>query len=184
MRVAIHQPNFMPWQPFFEKMREVDLFVLLTHCQFEKNGFQNRFKINNQWKTMGVHRGLTSIASKRYVNARRDWMAIKKSLPQHKHILKALDGCVSNDLTATNVALVRCLANMLSITTKIVLDGPTELTKTERLVAICKQHGATAYLSGVSGKIYLDEVLFAENDIELRYQDVAPAHKRSILEAL
>ena len=184
MKIAIHQPNFMPWLPFFEKMKEVDLFVLMTQCQFEKNGFQNRFKINGQWKTMSVHHGLASIASKQYVNAHRDWATIKKSLPQYKAVLKELDGCICDDLECTNVDIILCLAKMLRITTKIVLDKPTELTKTERLVAICKQHGATAYLAGTGGKAYLDEVLFAENDIEVHYQNVDPASKKSVLEAL
>jgi hypothetical protein len=38
----------MPWYPFFEKMQQADVFILLGHCQFEKNGFQNRFSINNK----------------------------------------------------------------------------------------------------------------------------------------
>ena len=46
MTITIHQPNFMPWYPFFEKIQQADIFVLLGHCQFEKNGFQNRFSIH------------------------------------------------------------------------------------------------------------------------------------------
>ena len=39
MKIAIHQPNFFPWYPFFEKIKNCDIFIILTHCQFEKNGF-------------------------------------------------------------------------------------------------------------------------------------------------
>ena len=37
MILAIHQPNFFPWWPYFEKIEQADMFVFLTHCQFEKN---------------------------------------------------------------------------------------------------------------------------------------------------
>ena len=40
MRVAIHQPNFFPWYPYFEKILRADIFVILQNCQFEKNNFQ------------------------------------------------------------------------------------------------------------------------------------------------
>ena len=53
MRVSIHQPNFVPWYPFFQKIKEVDVFVILKECQFEKNGYQNRFNFNDKWYTNG-----------------------------------------------------------------------------------------------------------------------------------
>ena len=28
MRVSIHQPNFVPWYPFFQKIKEVDKFII------------------------------------------------------------------------------------------------------------------------------------------------------------
>ncbi len=54
MIISIHQPNFMPWNPFFEKIQQSDMFVCLTQCQFEKNGYQNRFNFNDKWYTMSV----------------------------------------------------------------------------------------------------------------------------------
>ena len=64
MIISIHQPNFMPWNPFFEKIQQSDLFVFLTHCQFEKGGYQNRFNYNNKWYTMSTSRGLIPIIDK------------------------------------------------------------------------------------------------------------------------
>jgi len=184
MIVAIHQPNFMPWYPFFQKMREVDVFVILTRCQFEKNGLQNRFRIHDKWKTLSVRRGLDSILSKQYIQPTKDWNAIKKSLPSYKVLLNSFGACICNSLADTNISIIRKLANLLKIKTKIVLDTPTDLTSTQRLVSICKQHKASAYLSGSSGRNYLDELAFVENDIEVLYQGEAALDKRSILEVL
>jgi len=43
--------------------------------------------------------------------------------------------------------------------------------KTERLVHLCQQAGATAYLSGPSAKAYLDEELFKNEGIAVSYMD-------------
>ena len=64
MRISIHQPNFVPWYPFFQKIKEVDVFVILKECQFEKNGYQNRFNFNNKWYTMSVKKGLELMRDK------------------------------------------------------------------------------------------------------------------------
>ena len=59
MRVAIHQPNFLPWPGFFHKWQCADVFVALDTVQFEKNEFQNRNRIKTahgvRWITMPVH---------------------------------------------------------------------------------------------------------------------------------
>ena len=80
MIVTIHQPNFVPWYPFFQKMEQADLFILLGHCQFEKNGFQNRFQLENTWNTFSVKKGKEPIIEKQYINPEHDWMKIKKRL--------------------------------------------------------------------------------------------------------
>jgi len=43
--------------------------------------------------------------------------------------------------------------------------------KTERLIDLCKQAGATEYISGPSAKGYIDEELFKAEGIKLQYMD-------------
>jgi hypothetical protein len=43
--------------------------------------------------------------------------------------------------------------------------------KTERLVGLCRQAGATEYLSGPSARGYINESLFAEAGIAVCYMD-------------
>ena len=42
MKVAIHQPEHMPWLGFFHKMASVDLYIILDCVQYTKNNWQNR----------------------------------------------------------------------------------------------------------------------------------------------
>jgi len=171
MIVTIHQPNFIPWYPFFQKIQQADIFVLLGHCQFEKNGFQNRFNMNGRWNTMSVKKGLEYINKKQYVDAKKDWERIKNSMPDYKHILSEMDDLITNNLYQTNSAIIHHLVKKLNIDTIIVEDYETNLTSNARLVDICKRYGATTYLAGQGGKDYLNEDLFNTENIQVIYQE-------------
>ncbi len=45
MIVAIHQPCFLPWLGYLQRMARADLFVLLDHVQFERQNYQNRTRV-------------------------------------------------------------------------------------------------------------------------------------------
>ncbi len=171
MIVTIHQPNFMPWYPFFQKIQQADIFVLLGHCQFEKNGYQNRFNMDGKWNTMSVKKGLEFINTKQYIDAKKDWERIKNSIPKYKHILSEMDDLISDNLYQTNSSIIRYLVKKLNIDTIIVEDYETDLTSTSRLVDICKRNGATTYLAGQGGKDYLNEELFNIENIQVVYQE-------------
>ena len=171
MRIAIHQPNFMPWYPFFEKIQNCDKFIMLTHCQFEKNGYQNRFNFNDKWYTMSVKKGLEPIKDKIYISPKNDWDKIKNKLPDYKSILDEFDDCILESLEATNSMIIKKLCDMLDIKTEIVTDYPDVHTSTDRLVDLCKTFGGTEYFSGIGAKAYLDESKFNKENIKVSYQE-------------
>ena len=180
MIVTIHQPNFFPHMGFFDKMRDADIFVILTHCQYEKNGYQNRFNMGDKWYTMSTNKGLEPIRNKRYLNPAEDWNRIKVNA-QHE-ILDSFDNCISESLMHTNTEIISRIARILGITTRIVFDHATELKGTERLVDICKKYNAKTYLSGPSGAKYMDLGLFTEAGIAVHFQESKPS--KPILECL
>tara|TARA_Y100001963_G_C6772379_1_gene445571 strand:- start:709 stop:1257 length:549 start_codon:yes stop_codon:yes gene_type:complete len=171
MVISIHQPNFMPWYPFFQKIKSADKFVILTHCQFEKNGYQNRFNFNSNWYTMSVKKGLDPIKDKIYLNPKNDWDKIKNRLPEYKSILDEFDECIFESLEKTNILIINRLCEMLNIKTEIVTDYPTKLKSTHRLIDICNKYEATEYISGIGAKDYLNEILFDQNGIKISYQE-------------
>lgn len=184
MRVSIHQPNFMPWYPFFQKMMMCDIFVVMKHCQFEKNGFQNRFNHLDKWYTMSTFRGLDPIHSKKYVNPQRDWKKIKKSFPKKIKTLEMFDQHISDNLFDTNFEIIKEISKMLDIKCDIVVDFETDKTGTDRLVEICKNYGASTYISGMSGKKYLETEKFVDSGINLEFQKSEDMNKISIVEVL
>ncbi len=180
MLLSCHQPNLIPWLPYFQKIRQADKFVILSRCQYEKGGYQSRFMVKGKWHGMSVNRGLEAIAIKRYVNHEKDWKRLIVKFPK----LSVFNDCISDSLLFTNVSIIKKACEIMGITTEVVADHYTGLTGTERLLDICQRHGATKYLSGISGKKYLDLSLFGASGIEVIFQDESKMDKRALIEVL
>ena len=56
IRTVIHQPDFLPWIGFFDKIQKVDQFIILDDVQFSRRGWTHRdkIKINNNFKWLTI----------------------------------------------------------------------------------------------------------------------------------
>jgi len=72
-----------------------------------------------------------------------------------------------------NYRFLKAICQILGIKTKLSWSMDYDLAegKTEKLISLCKQAGASGYLSGPAAKGYLDEELFKKEEIELEYMD-------------
>lgn len=183
MRVAIHQPNFIPWRPFFQKMAAVDVFVILTKCQFNRRVYQHRFKFQDHWYSMSVRdiQHFDAIENKRYAAPHEDWAAIKRRLPQYARWFDQFDDCIREELWACNTQIITRIAKLLGITTEIIMEPNSALTGTDRLVEICYCLGAKTYLAGRSGANYMDLEKFSSVGITVEHQEVTDT--RHVFEA-
>ena len=184
MKISIHQPNFFIFSGVIEKLAASDIFVIMGQCQYEKSNYQNRFLLKDKWYTLSVNNKIEKIINKNYINVWKDWNKIKTKLPEYRKYLELFNNCINYNLLFCNTNIIYKICDLLNIKTKIVSDYPTELRKTERLVDICKHYNATKYLSGPSGKNYLDFSLFEKENIEVEIQDQTNIPKISALEYL
>jgi len=168
-------------------MAAADVFVILTKCQYEKGGYQNRFSIGGEWYTMPVMHGLEPICDKRYCMPDVHFELILNRLPVEMaaHMIRYARH-VGESLCDTNVAIIREMACALGIKTRIVTDSDISCTVggTARLVKYCEHVGADAYLSGPSGRNYLDESLFKERGIHVEYFEADKQDRLHALEVL
>lgn len=190
MIVSIHQPNFLPWLGFFHKMAKSDVFILLDVVQYSKNSFQNRTQIktaqNSNWLTVPV---LTSSHFKQKTNEVRidnsnDWRK------KHLHTIKVNYGRSNyfkryfplfeevyrkewSKLADLNSALINTISNEFNIKSQIKQASLIEVTSkgTDLLLNICQSLGADSYLSGPSGRQYLEEEKFKNSGIEIIYNN-------------
>jgi hypothetical protein len=198
MILSLHQPQYLPWLGYFDKIAKSDCFVFLDCVQYKKREFQNRNKIRTKdgwiWLTVPViskSKGFQLI-NEVLINNSIGW--------QNKH-LKSIICCYKNakyfnehigffeniynkkfeKLIDINLAIIYYLLEQFSIKTKIFFESSLSIStkKTQRIIDICKKLNADTYLSGIGGKDYLDEELFEKENIKLIYQDFKhPVYKQ------
>lgn len=173
MICAIHQPQYLPWLGYFDKMARADVFVLLDDVQFKKNEWQNRNRIRDtqgwQWITVPVLHDHGQLISQVKLNPSVDWRgrhvrAIElnyKKAPFFEVYWPRLKPLYEREwatLGELNIAFVRLLAEMLGITTRLVVSSDLAVTsqRTQRLVDICQKLGCDRYLAGAGGAGYMD----------------------------
>lgn len=191
MIVAIHQPNFLPWLGYFHKMQQVDLFVYLDSVQFTKDGYQNRARIKTsqgpQWLTVPVltggrfgQRTADVEIDRRAPFARKHMATLAQSYGRTRGwpavraaIAPVLEETTWTHLVPLNLALIECLRTLLGIRNRTALASTLEVEgeSTELLLSICKAVGATGYLSGRGALKYMSAARFAEEGVELRFQE-------------
>jgi hypothetical protein len=188
MKVAVHQPQYLPWLGYLAKWAAADLFVFLDTVQYEKNGWQNRNRIRTtdgaHWLTVPVHAHLgtpiteitvdtTQPGRARHVRAIEHAYAGAPYLTAYQTTLRALLDVNWTRLAPLAVASAEWLARAIGIATparlasELGVDGDDA---TGRLIEICKAVGADTYLAGGHGGKYMDAARFEEAGIAVRYQ--------------
>lgn len=186
--ITIHQPNFMPWLGFFDKMSKADTFILLDNVQYEKNATINRNKIKTpqgeKWLTIPVKVHLPQDINTVLTDETRSWRSdhLKTLFANYKRA-KNFDSvfCLiekeylknNANLAQFNLDLIELFAKFLKIEAKIILssDLNVEGRKNELLINLIKKAGGTDYLSGLGAKDYMDLELFNRNDIKINWQN-------------
>ena len=187
MRIAIHQPNFLPYIGYFQKMASVDEFVLYDDAQFSKEGFINRNRIKSptgaQWITVPVltkGRLQQSILEVEIAQNTKWCKKVRGSVRQnygkclhfktyYESFEQIMLGEFSN-LVDLNIALLEWARGILDIHTPLTRASEIRGVcgwSTERLVSICEALGADTYYSGKGGVNYQDPKLFDEAGIQL-----------------
>ena len=195
MILAAHQPQYLPWLGFFDKMDRADLFVLLDTVQFKKNEWQNRNRIKGprgpQWLTVPVRHRFpqrideVEIAGDRWVRKHRRSLEVAYARTQHftqeAGLIEALYARRWESLVSLNVASVRLLARRLGIGVPIRLSSEIDRLPDhhadERLIGLCRMLGADTYLAGAGGQIYMDQARWLAAGIKVRFQEFRhPVH--------
>lgn len=188
--VAMHQSQYIPWPPYFKKLAEADVFVLMDSVQYQKNGVQNRNKVRDKngdfWLTIPVTGALEdSIAAKRLATPawrEKHWKSLSAAYgraPRWSALADGLRALYAADYATLGEVNERFLAFMLEklgLKTRVVKLSALAVpgAKTELVVNACKAVGGTRYLSGTGAKEYLDPAAFEAAGLALEWRASAP----------
>jgi hypothetical protein len=187
--VAVHQPQYLPWLGYFDKIRRSDVFCYLNDVQYKKNEWQNRNRIKTaqgwQWITVPVRYRFPQKINEVYINNAVEWK--KKHLqamitnynraPYFKQVVRILEDAFSKDwefISELNIHLIESLKILLNLETKrSVCSSDLNLREepTDRLIDICKALGADTYLAGQGGIEYMDMERFEKSGLKVIIQE-------------
>lgn len=192
MILTIHQPNYFPYPGLFHKLSLSDVFVIMDDVQFQPD-ITNRNKIiskNEEWERITVP------IKKNQTHKNIMDVEINNDLPWGNYTFKKISEAYDNSnyflnykdyfrnlykkewkmLFDLNLETIKKTIEWLGIKIEIIKESELNINgkATERLVDVCKSLNADTYISGIGGKGYLNEKLFEERKIGLRYQNYKP----------
>jgi len=193
MIVAAHQPAFLPWLGYLDKLAKADVFVVMDDLQYEAQNFQNRNRVKiiagSTWITVPLRRGaqgdrildkvIDNAGSRRHHWQHRAWRTLEVHygktpfFEQYKDELKDVFTRRWDRLVDLDLHMLELARRWFGITRPIVRASTLGLSgqKTERILDMCKKVGAKLYLSGAGGSSdYLDTSAFERAGVGLMWQ--------------
>jgi hypothetical protein len=190
VRCAILQPSYIPWRGYFDIIRRVDLFVFYDDVEYDRRGWRNRNLVKSPrgplWLTIPVRARNSQIArtpiravetdgtawAERHLETLRHLYARAPHFDECREWLQRMYADPPRLLADFTIDATMQLASRLGLEgTRFIRSSELGVSgsKTARLIAILRQVGATAYLSGPSARAYIDESLFEEHGIALEW---------------
>ncbi len=188
-KVAILQSNYIPWKGYFDLISVVVEFIFYDEMQYTRNDWRNRNKIKGpnglHWLTIGVkHLSLsqkirdTEIAdvnwNKKHYSTIKQFYSKSPFFKTYQSFFEELYlKCSSKFLSEINYHFITSMNDLIGIKCKISWSSDYKLIgdKTERLVNLCRQAGASEYISGPSAKGYIQKEFFELSKIKLTWMD-------------
>ncbi|KWO79184.1 WbqC family protein [Burkholderia ubonensis] len=189
-RVAILQSNYIPWKGYFDLIAACDEFILYDDAQYTRRDWRNRNQIKTpqgvQWLSVPVkvkgkyHQSIRETEIDGTDWAPQHWKRLQQNYARAPHFARYADtlealylGRRYDTLSELNRTLLTWVNGQLEIGTRISSSSDYDLhgDRTEKLLNLCVQAGATEYLSGPAARSYLDECLFAQANVAVRWFD-------------
>ena len=190
--VVIHQPDFLPWLGFFDRLLAADLFIVLDHVQFvsgTSRSWTHRDKIKTpqgaRWLSLHVQKAPFGTQIKDIMlKPDGGWRAENlnqlrenyRKAPYFSEVFPLVEQVYltgDNRMIALNLAGLDLLETLLDARTPHLYSSEMspQGASTSMLVDLLQKAGATRYVSGLGAKNYLDTSALDAAGIELVWQD-------------
>ncbi len=190
-KIAILQSNYIPWKGYFDLINKVDEFIFYDEVQYTKRDWRNRNKIKTQqgavWISIPVNaesrqetmQPISAVPIAERTWCINHWEQIRRAyskcpfFQEYSETFHTLyQKCQEIELLCeVNYLFIESICDILGIKTKLTQSRDYELIgdRSQRLMNLVLSAGGGHYLSGPAAKSYLDEKLFAENNISVEW---------------
>lgn len=186
--VVIHQPDFMPYLGFFDRLVKSDIYVILDTVQFVKRWTgRDKIKTRNgeQWITVETQKAPVDIQINQVLLVEDDKWRKKhlnvisynyKKAPYYSEIMPCIEKLYQEScskLSDFNIKSIRMLMDLFDIHIECIMASDIKPVgrNNELNIDIMKKIGARRYLSGVGAKDYYVPELYEQAGIEVIWQE-------------
>jgi WbqC-like protein family len=190
MRIAIHQPNYIPWCGYFAKLRAADVFVFLDDAEMSSQSYIYRCQIRGpkepQWLSMPnnrhLHQQIREVklhGTAGAVSHLGKLQGIYRKAPFYREVMALIEPIYKEPgelLSEFNQRLIVAIAGYLGITTRFEVSSRLAPAGTadDRLIDLVRKLGGSTYVSGKGGQNYQDPAKFAAAGIGLEIRVYRP----------
>jgi len=192
MIAAIHQPQYIPWLGYMNKIANSNIFVFLDTVQFKKNEWQNRNRIKTatgcQWMTVPVCYHYPEKIEEVKINSRvnwgeKHWKTLITNYNRAPYFHTYADFFYDTYhrewefLADLNIHIIQFLNEVWDLKTRLMVAsqmGIDDADPTGRLIGICRALEGDTYLSGRDGVNYMNLEQFHINGIKVCHQEYHP----------
>lgn len=193
MKVAIHQPNYLPWLGYFHKMANCDVFVIFDNVQLPNGkSYETRNLIKTvsgpKWLTVPItNKGDNILIRDAKITDNNRWQkkhmnCIRSSYqkaPFFNNYIKDIEIIYNKEWTNLcdlNVELIKFFKEKLGIKAELILSSEIvkdDLGGAEKIFAILAKLRADIYISGAGAgsKRYIFPEDFKNRGINLVFQE-------------
>ncbi len=203
MRAGIHQPNFLPWLGYFDRISKSDAFIFFDHVQRPggKSWF-TRVRVSNQgapiWLTIPIKKKGRSLEKIYEAEFGSDPDGLLEDIirklknyyfrAKHKEeVIKLIEDLYvrTQSVSDFNINYITGIAKALGLNKKLErssqkFEDNIELYGSEMILETCKRFGVTAFISGSYAlENLVDKNCFSKNGVDVIPQGfVHPVYKQ------
>lgn len=189
-KIAILQPNYIPWKGTFDLINQVDVFVFYDDVQYTVKDWRSRNRIKTQsgdiWLSVPViHKGRRNqLIYEAEIDTSSNWqkahfkslsIAYKKA-PYYDKYSYLFDEIYRNNewtnIADLNIFTTKLISNALGIKTDFYRSKDLSLNGSkngDKVIKICKILECNHFINGPSAKAFMDHSLFEDCKIKLSY---------------
>ncbi len=200
MITSINQPHYIPYIGYFSMINKVENFIFHDDVNFIKGEWKNRNKIrenknsdNFRYLTVPIQKQHEKKINKLLISYDKDWIKDHQNKLRNSYYGEKYYKVVENlfnsviekkpkYLSELNINLILKFVEYLEINTRTYRASSfqSDLTKTDKIIYLCKKVDTSVYISNNKSIEYLEEEKFIKNKINLRYQNYEhPTYKQN-----
>lgn len=180
MRVAIMQPNFIPWMGYFKLIETSDLFIFLDDVEYSKNTWHNRNNLllndgsiylwtlpirasSSKQNFNNIFIDQNSLRINKLKNLLRQNFKKSANFDIFERVLDIVED-QSLPLSIVNENIINLMSTYLGITTNTqrASEVLSEGMRSEKILGLLKEVGASTYIAVDGAKSYMMEDGFEE----------------------